>query len=70
MKLLVVNLQDPSQTTYRNPKNIGVFMWGRRLSNYPMFSVDENGTMNPITITTGYGADCNVITEQVLEQLK
>jgi hypothetical protein len=67
MKLLVVNLQDPSQTTYRNPKDIGVFMWGRRLSNYPMFSVDENGTMNPIVLNS---ADCNVITEQVLEQLK
>ena len=67
MKLLVVNLQDPSQTTYRNPKNIGVFMWGRRLSNYPMFSVDENGTMNPITITTG---DVIELQEQVLEQLK
>jgi hypothetical protein len=67
MKLLVVNLQDPSQTTYRNPKDIGVFMWGRRLSNYPMFSVDENGTMNPITITTG---DVIELQEQVLEQLK
>jgi hypothetical protein len=67
MKLLVVNLQDPSQTTYRNPKDIGSFMWGRRLSNYPMFSVDENGTMNPITITTG---DVIELQEQVLEQLK
>jgi hypothetical protein len=67
MKLLVVNLQDPSQTKYRNPKDIGVFMWGRRLSNYPMFSVDENGTMNPITITTG---DVIELQEQVLEQLK
>ena len=67
MKLLVVNLQDPSQTKYRNPKDIGVFMLGRRLSNYPMFSVDENGTMNPITITTG---DVIELQEQVLEQLK
>jgi len=67
MKLLVVNLQDPSQTKYHNPKDIGVFMWGRRLSNYPMFSVDENGTMKPIVLNS---ADCNVITEQVLEQLK
>ena len=42
-------------------------MWGRRLSNYPMFSVDENRTMNPITITTG---DVIELQEQVLEQLK
>jgi hypothetical protein len=67
MKLLVINLQDPSQTKYHNPKDIGVFMWGRRLSNYPMFSVDENGTMNPITITTG---DVIELQEEVLEQLK
>jgi hypothetical protein len=67
MKLLVVNLQDPSQTKYHNPKNIGAFMWGRRFSNYPMFSVDENGTMNPITITTG---DVIELQKQVLEQLK
>jgi hypothetical protein len=69
MKLLVVNLQDPSQTKYRNPKDIGVFMLGRRLSNYPMFSVDENGTMNPITITTCYN-DVIELQKQVLEQLK
>ena len=37
MKLLVVNLQNPNETKYYNPKDIGVFMWGRRLSNYPMF---------------------------------
>ena len=67
MKLLVVNLQDPSQTKYHNPKNISSFMWGRRLSNYPMFSIDENGTMNPIAITTG---DVIELQEQVLEQLK
>ena len=67
MKLLVINLQDPSQTKYHNPKDIGVFMWGRRLSNYPMFSVDENGTMNPITITTG---DVIELQEEVLEKLK
>jgi len=67
MKLLVINLQDPSQTKYHNPKDIGVFMWGRRLSNYLMFSVDENGTMNPITITTG---DVIELQEEVLEQLK
>lgn len=67
MKLLVVNLQDPTQTQYYNPEEIGIFMWGRRLSNYPMFSVGENGIMNPIVLTS---ADCNAITEEVMEQLK
>jgi hypothetical protein len=34
-----------------------------------MFSVDENGTMNPITITTCYN-DVIELQKQVLEQLK
>lgn len=42
-------------------------MCGRRFSNYPMFSVDENGTMNPITITTCYN-DVIELQKQVLEQ--
>ena len=50
MKLLFVNLQNPCDTKYHNPKQIGSHLWGRRLSNYPMFAVDENGNMKPIVV--------------------
>ena len=67
MKLLVVNLQNPNETKYHNPKDIGAFMWGRRLSNYPMFSVSDDGTMKPIVLES---ADVMEIKKQVMEQLK
>ena len=67
MKLLVVNLQNPNETKYHNPKDIGAFMWGRRLSNYPMFSVSDGGTMKQIVLTSG---DVMEIKKQVMEQLK
>jgi hypothetical protein len=37
------------------------------LTTYPVNTLDENGTMNPITITTG---DVIELQEEVLEQLK
>ena len=66
-KLLVVNLQNPQETRYYNPKDIGVFMWGRRLGNYPMFSVSDDGSMKQIELTS---ADVQEIETQVMEQLK
>jgi hypothetical protein len=67
MKLLVVNLQNPNETKYHNPKNIGVFMWGRRISNYPMFAVGKNGEMKQIVLKS---ADIMEIKNQVMEELK
>jgi hypothetical protein len=67
MKLLVVNLQNPNETKYHNPKDVGAFMLGRRLSNYPMFAVDENGEMKQIVLES---AGVMEIEKQVMEQLK
>lgn len=67
MKLLVVNLQNPNETKYHNPKDIGVFMWGRRISNYPMFAVSENGEMKQIVLKS---ADIMEIENQVMGELK
>ena len=67
MKLLVVNLQNPNETKYHNPKNISTFMLGRSLSNYPMFAVSENGEMKQIVLES---ADVMEIKKQVMEQLK
>lgn len=50
MKLLVVNLQDPSKTHYHNVKDISYFLFGKRLSNYKLFLVSETGKMEPVKL--------------------
>ena len=55
MRLLVINLQNPAQTRYRNPKDIGTWMRGRRLSNYRFFTLNDNGGLVPIVITDATG---------------
>ena len=52
LKLLVVDLKNPEQTKYQDPKKISAFMLGRKFSEYPMYGVDESGTMTPIKITS------------------
>lgn len=66
MKLLVVDLQSPNETHYHDPNTIGAFLLGRRLSNYPMFAVKDDGTMKKIVVDS---ADVTEIEKQVLEQL-
>jgi hypothetical protein len=67
MKLLVVNLQNPDQTSYRNPKYIGSFMLGRHLSNYSIFAVGDDGTMKQIVFES---ADVMKMQEKVIETLE
>lgn len=50
MKLLVVNLKNPNESNYVDPDNIDVFMWGRGISDYSLFVVDDNGSMKPIIL--------------------
>lgn len=40
MKCLMVNLQNPGMTKYVARKDVGVFLLGRRLSNYIINLVD------------------------------
>lgn len=67
MKLLVVDVRNPSQTDYRNPYTIGSFMLARRISQYPMFKVEGNEIVKQIEITS---TDCDEMQKQVLEQLR
>ena len=67
MKLLVVDVRNPSQTAYRNPYTIGSFMLARQISQYPMFKVEGNKIVKQIEITS---TECVEIQKQVLEQLK
>lgn len=50
-KLLLVNLQNPGDTKYVNPKTLGAYLLGRRLSNYALFVV-QDGNLNQIVLTT------------------
>lgn len=62
MKLLVINLQNPGETKYRNPKTIGTWMWGKRLDNYRMFTLNKNGGLCPIVLTS---SDCGEIQNKI-----
>ena len=50
MKLLVVNLQDPSKTHYHSAGDISYFFLGKRLSNYKLFLVPKSGSMEPVRL--------------------
>jgi hypothetical protein len=67
MKLLIVSLKHPEETTYFNPEKVDVFMWGRRLSEYAFLAVSDDGTVNPIILKS---ADITDIKTQVMEELK
>lgn len=41
-KLLVINKQNPRESRYYPPKEIGAYLWGRRISNYILMLVDNN----------------------------
>ena len=60
-KLLLVNIQDPGVTRYLNPKTVGFYLLGRRLSNYAVFIV-KDGELNQIDLASG---DSNVIQKQI-----
>jgi len=60
-KLLLVNLQNPGNTRYQNPRTLGSYLLGRRLSNYIVFVV-RDGKLNQIDLTSG---DCFAIQNQI-----
>jgi hypothetical protein len=62
MKLLVINLQNPGDSKYRNPKTIGSFMLGRNLENYRLFTLNDAGGLWPIVLNS---ADCEKIQNRV-----
>ncbi len=67
MKLLIVSLKKPKETTYFNPEKVDVFMWGRRLSEYALLAVSDDGTVKPIILKS---ADTTDIKTQVMDELK
>jgi hypothetical protein len=65
-RLLVVDINNPGLTSYRNANTIGSFFLGRRISNYILFIVDDNNKTKQITLTS---SECSEIQSQVLAQI-
>ncbi|MCK5020160.1 MAG: hypothetical protein KAS32_24190 [Candidatus Peribacteraceae bacterium] len=71
MKLLVVNLQNPGETKYHDPKKIGSWMLARRLSNYRMFTLNDNCGLVPIVINDGADVmEIQRIVDEVFSHIK
>lgn len=67
MKLLAIDLSFPEQTQYIDPDAVGVFMWGRLLTRWPLFAVAEDKTMTPIVLTS---AEITEIQQEVNRQFE
>lgn len=66
VKLLLVNLQDPTKTKYMSPGQIAIFLFGRRISNYSILKVQGEST-DQIVITNG---DIGLIEKQLTEAMR
>ena len=66
VKLLLVNLQDPTKTKYMSPRQIAIFLLGRRISNYSILKV-QNESTDQIVITNG---DIGLIEKQLTEAMR
>jgi len=65
-KLLVVNIQNPGSTMYRNANTIGSFFCGQEISNYLLFIVGDDNKTKQIVLTS---SECTDIQSQVLNQI-
>jgi len=65
-KLLVVDIQNPGSTMYRNANTIGSFLLGRKISDYLLFIVGDNNKTQQIVLTS---SECTEIQSQVLDQI-
>jgi uncharacterized UPF0146 family protein len=65
-QLLVVDIQNPGSTMYRNANMIGSFFLGREISNYLLFTVGDNNKAQQIFLTSSEGSE---IQSQVLDQI-
>jgi len=69
-QLLVVDIQNPGSTMYRNANMIGSFFLGRKISNYLLFTVGDNNKTQQIFLTSSArNPKCSEIQSQVLEQI-
>jgi len=65
-QLLVVDVQNPGSTSYRNANTIGSFLLGRKISDYLLFIVGDDNKTKQIVLTS---SECTEIQSQVLDQI-
>jgi hypothetical protein len=65
-QILVVDIQNPGSTMYRNANTIGSFLLDREISGYLLFIVGENNKTRQIVLTS---SECSEIQSQVLDQI-
>jgi uncharacterized UPF0146 family protein len=65
-KLLVVDIQNPGSTMYRNANTIASFFLSRRISNYLLFIVGDDNKTQQIVLTS---SEYTEIQSQVLNQI-
>jgi uncharacterized UPF0146 family protein len=65
-KLLVVDIQNPGSTMYRNANTIASFFLSRRISDYLLFIVGDDNKTKQIVLTS---SECTEIQSQVLNQI-
>lgn len=51
MRILVVNLQSPGASRYIRPSEVGSFLYGRSLADYPVFVVSCDGAMRRVELS-------------------
>ena len=66
VKLLLVNLHDPTKTKYASPSQIACHLWGRRISNYSILKV-QDGIADQIVITN---CDIGLIKKQLTDAMR
>ena len=60
-KLLVINKSDLKKTMFINPKHIGNFLWGKRISNYILIHL-KDGCEEIVKLNSN---ECNLIQDQI-----
>lgn len=67
-KILLVNLQNPDETCYRNdPESVALYLMGRRVANYMPILIQEH---RKHIIALGNTTACNVIQQVIQDELK
>ena len=60
-KLLIINKSDLKKTMFINPKNIGIFLGGKRMSNYILIHL-KDGNEEIVKLDSN---ECDLIQNQV-----
>jgi len=62
-KLLLVNHQNPSSSTYVKRRDAGSLMWDKRLSNYTFLRVEFPSEETTVIDISSAAGDCTAIQE-------